>query len=129
MARCKNGTRRNKKTGNCEAKKTGTRKRCPNGSRFDKKTNGCTKATTRTKGKKSTEKLTSEQFDQIVDYYRFKQSDPKKYAEIVKLKPKILKLKYDENYISSFTGEKTKNIYDMVHAKVGEWSKYGDPIV
>jgi hypothetical protein len=39
--RCPNGTRRNKKIGNCE-KKT-AKKRCPNGSRRNKKTRECDK--------------------------------------------------------------------------------------
>jgi len=38
--RCPNGTRRNKKTGICEAKKK-TENRCPNGTRRNKKTGIC----------------------------------------------------------------------------------------
>jgi hypothetical protein len=40
--RCPNGTRRNKKTGNCE-KKNATQKRCPKGTRKNKKTGLCKK--------------------------------------------------------------------------------------
>ena len=39
--RCPSGTRRNKKTGNCEKKSAQTRKRCPNGTRRNKKTGNC----------------------------------------------------------------------------------------
>jgi hypothetical protein len=43
--RCPNGSRKNKKTGNCEPKPTHTHihtpKRCPNGSRKNKKTGNC----------------------------------------------------------------------------------------
>jgi hypothetical protein len=38
MKRCENGTRRNKKTGNCEKK---VKKRCENGTRRNKKTGNC----------------------------------------------------------------------------------------
>lgn len=52
MPRCPNGTRKNKKTGECEPKKIAskpesnqekTRKRCPKGTRKDKKTSECKK--------------------------------------------------------------------------------------
>ena len=39
--RCPNGTRRNKKSGNCEKKTAHTRKRCPNGTRKNKKSGKC----------------------------------------------------------------------------------------
>ena len=42
MKRCHTGTRRNKKTGDCE-KNTSVKKRCPNGTRKNKKTNICEK--------------------------------------------------------------------------------------
>ena len=41
VKRCPNGTRKNKKTGECEKK--GNKKRCPNGTRKNKKTGECVK--------------------------------------------------------------------------------------
>ena len=43
--RCPNGSRKNKKTNQCEKKRPSNRKRCPNGSRKNKKTNQCEKKT------------------------------------------------------------------------------------
>ena len=47
--RCPKGTRRNKKTGNCEKKTTTTNnsKRCPKGTRRNKKTGNCEKTVTK----------------------------------------------------------------------------------
>lgn len=47
MARCKKGTRKNKKTGNCDSvsKNAKKRSRCANGTRKNKKTGECTKHT------------------------------------------------------------------------------------
>ena len=39
--RCPNGTYRNKKTGNCESKSRTIKKRCPNGTYRNKKTGNC----------------------------------------------------------------------------------------
>ena len=39
--RCPNGTRRSKKSGNCEKKSMQSRKRCPNGTRRNKKSGNC----------------------------------------------------------------------------------------
>ena len=41
MARCKNGTRKNKKSGVCQSKRSGSKKRCPKGSRMNKKAGEC----------------------------------------------------------------------------------------
>lgn len=52
--RCPNGSRRNKKSGNCEktSEKTKTsKKRCPNGSRRNKKSGNCIKKNNETKSK------------------------------------------------------------------------------
>ena len=40
-ARCPNGTRKNKKTGQCQNKSAKARKRCPNGTRKNKKSGKC----------------------------------------------------------------------------------------
>jgi hypothetical protein len=58
MTRCPNGSRRNKKTGNCESSKT-KKNRCPNGTRRNKKTGNCESKTNtkkNTKKNKSVEK-------------------------------------------------------------------------
>ena len=47
MKRCPNGTRRNKKTGECESQAAVQKKRCPNGSRRNSKTGECEKTKTK----------------------------------------------------------------------------------
>lgn len=46
-SKCPDGTRKNKKTGNCEGKSTNERKNCPKGTRRNKKTGNCEKMDTK----------------------------------------------------------------------------------
>jgi hypothetical protein len=119
MPRCPKGTRRNKKSGNCEPKKASTR--CPKGTRRNKKTGDCE----RQRGKKGNTLISTENLDDIIDSV---QLNPEKRLELEAMKPQLKNMKYDPSYISCFTGKKTRDLIHMIETKIQCWAKYGDDI-
>lgn len=85
--RCPKGSRRNKKTGNCEKKKLSTKKRCPKGSRRNKKTGLCdSTATVAASVKRSSDKQRNAAFHDISE----KITSGYQYAPISREKGKTL---------------------------------------
>lgn len=124
MPRCPKGTRRNKKSGNCEPKKTSTR--CPKGTRRNKKTGDCEEKTSSgPKGKKGNTLITTDNLDDIIESV---QLNPEKRLKIEAMKPRLKTMKYDPSYISCFTGKKTRDLIHMIETKVQCWAKFGDDI-
>lgn len=122
MPRCPKGTRRNKKSGNCEPKKTSTK-----GTRQNKKTGDYEENTSSvSKGKKRNTLITTEDLDNIIDSAVQLSSD--KRSELEAMKPRLRIMKYDPNYISCFTGNKTRDLINMIETKIQCWAKYGDDI-
>jgi hypothetical protein len=117
MPRCPKGTRRNKKSGNCETKKPSTR--CPKGTRRNKQTGDCE----RQRGKKGNTLISAENLDDIIEENVL---DPQQRVEIEAMKPQLKNMKYDPSYKCCFTGRKTKDLIDMIKSKVQCWVKYGD---
>ena len=118
MSRCPNGTRRNKKSGNCEPKRvTSSRQRHAVIQRH---------AVRKTRSASAPKKSISKQsLDDIIDSMDL---DPTKRAELEEMKPALKRMKYSKSYKSCFTGKSTRNIEDMISAKIQCWAKYGDDI-
>ena len=117
MHRCPNGTRRSKKTGNCESKSS-RKTRCSNGTRRSKKTGNC-------ESKSSKKTISNESLDFIIGSMNLSAD---KVAELNKMRPMLKKIKYTKAYKSCFTGKSTRDIDDMIATKIQCWAKYGDDI-
>jgi hypothetical protein len=102
MPRCKNGTRRNKKTGNCEKKSSVGTKRVysPIKSAFPQ--------------------LTSSDIENILKEYNITNTSDKRM-----LTKKLKKMKYNPNYESCWDGKPGRNLYEQATEKVSCWNKYG----
>jgi len=114
MPRCKNGTRRNKKSGNCEPKRASTR--CPKSTRRNKKTYIC-----------ETVRITDTKLNEIINNLKPNMTD-EKIMQLERMRPTLKKIKYSKSYKSCFTGKATRDIIDMIETKIACWSKYGDDI-
>ena len=101
--RCKKGTRKNKKTGNCEPKKD--RKRCKNGTRKNKRSGRC---------ESRKYQLTSEQIEELIDYGELSEKQKKL------LRKKLPKLGYDEDYEYHYSDNKhgANNLFSQAKDKV-----------
>jgi len=99
MPRCKNGTRRNKKTGNCDPKPNPGSKRCKNGTRRNKKTGACIKRTTKRSLNRSTKQthLTPDQINHLMDLAK-EYDDELKDEETDFIKYKLQHLSFDHDY-------------------------------
>lgn len=104
MPRCPNGTRRSKKTGNCEPKgsRSKTAKRSPVASR---------------------KTISDKELDEIIQSIPL---DEPKRAQLESMRPKLKQMKFSKSYKSCFTGNPTKNLEAMIQDKIFCWSKYGD---
>ena len=122
--RCKNGTRKSKKTGNCETKRSSTSaRRCKKGTRRNKKTTFCE---TYTKSSKSSTKatkthLSEKEVDEIIsENYHY---DKKTTAEIkILVKMELSNLTFDKQYKSCF-GNRHKNLYQQAIGKIAMFQK------
>lgn len=112
MSRCPNGTRRNKKTGNCEPK--GTNHRCPRGTCRNKKTGNCVQS-----------KISDAELTKIFNSMVLR---PEERKELEQMRPIFRNMRYKKSYKSCFTGESTRDIYDMISTKISCWVKYDDDI-
>ena len=104
MPRCPKGTRRNKKSGNCESKGSTRSSRSPVVSK---------------------KPISDSALDDIIDSMNI---DSEKRAELEKMKPALKKMKYSKSYKSCFTGKSTRDVEDMIATKIQCWAKYGDNI-
>jgi hypothetical protein len=118
--KCRNGTRRNKKTGGSKK-----RKRCPNGTRKDKKTGRCVKKNSTARSSSPSlsprsSRLSDAEIESII-----RNTCGKKYDEYEHiLRPQLATLRYDREYRSCF-GEKLVTLYDQAVDRVECWRKYG----
>lgn len=104
--RCPKGTRRNKKTGNCEEKReklnvNSTKKRCPNGTRRNNKTGNCEsrmkpmspKVKVSNKVEKLRQELVECEEQRNAAYHKFNSTQSgKEYKIFIKLRNKCMKL-------------------------------------
>lgn len=107
--RCQKGTRRNKKTGNCEKS---TKKRCPNGSRRNKTTGNC---------ESKSSKLTASDIKSILSDSGVHAAEDKRM-----ITAKLRQITYDPSYESCWDGKPQRDLYAQALAKVQCWAKYGD---
>jgi hypothetical protein len=130
MPRCPNGSRRNKKTGECvsTAKKSSPvkspspvtkKRRCPNGTRRNKSTGECVGKNGKTSRLEHT-LISKHYFDKFMPNL-----SPEKQKYLVDNMHKLQRMQYDPKYISCFTGKKTKNQFAMIDDKIYCWNKYG----
>jgi hypothetical protein len=111
--RCQPGTRRNKKTGNCEKKVSSTKKRCPNGTRRNKTTGNCESS--------KSSKLTASDIKSILSDSGVHAAEDKRM-----ITAKLKQMTYDPNYESCWDGKPQRDLYTQALAKVQCWGKYGD---
>lgn len=69
-----------------------------------------------------------ENLDSALECIRKVDSIIKQKIEYNMLKTKLMNLRYNETYISPFTGKKTKDIYDMAIDKLSAYINYGNDI-
>jgi hypothetical protein len=121
-SRCPNGTRRNKTSQLCEAKRNKSysfrRKPCPKGTRRHKKTGECYSG--KVKAEKAGTKLTQSEIETIMDEFTFSND-----SERTKIRAKLNKLKYEPKYISCFTGKSLLTAWEQARDKVACYTKYG----
>lgn len=153
MPRCPNGTRRNKKTGECE-KHTGNKKtsasakrpspqpvksrqkRCPNGTRRNKKSGECEKKLparlanikmpTEPRAmspKLNARHLSNAEIDELMEINMDDYDDDDYDKEDIRRRLK--NLTFDPKYVSCF-GEKHKDLFSQANAKLECWNKYSD---
>ena len=124
MPRCPNGTRRNKKSGNCEPKRTtASRQRHAVLQRHAVIQRHAVRKTRSASAPKKS--ISKQSLDDIIDSMDL---DPTKRAELEEMKPALKRMKYSKSYKSCFTGKSTRNIEDMISAKIQCWAKHGDDI-
>lgn len=130
MPRCPNGSRKNRKTGECESTSKSSRcpegrcrksvskskKRCPNGTRRNPKTGVC-----ESQSRKS--KLSDSQIEEIINDHNSFSPEEK-----VEVRLQLKKLTPEKEYVSCF-GERPKDLFSQAIAKSQCWAKYRDPIV
>jgi len=121
LQRCPKGTRRNKKTGLCEA--SSPKKRCPKGTRRNKTTGVCEKNGSLSSD--SNHKLTASDIKSILSESGIPVDN---VADKRMITAKLRTLKYDPNYESCWDGKPQRDLYAQALAKVQCWSKYGDRI-
>ena len=102
MPRCPNGSRRNKKTGNCE-------KKIP-------------KSVTQKK-KISFPPLTVSDIETILNEFNIEDANDKHM-----ITKKLKKMKYDPTYQSCWDGKPGRDLYSQAREKVSCWAKYGDKL-
>jgi hypothetical protein len=101
--------------------------RCPNGTRRNKRTGECERYTRKSKTRKSPAQrstLTDAELDEIISQFNFSAD---KMAELAKLRPRMKRMRYSKKYVSCF-GEKPKNLHAMMFNKIACWGKYGEDI-
>jgi hypothetical protein len=116
MPRCKKGTRKNKKTGECEPYDKNAQKRntCKKGTRRNKQTGEC-------------EELYISEADLNEIIHSFDISEDKR-RELEELKPYLRKIKYNRRYKSCFTNKPAVHIYELIQSKIACHLKYDDDI-
>ena len=116
LPRCKNGTRRNKKTKQCEPSHTKTKKTT--------NTNTKTKTKTKRTANNDSQYISQHELEQILREINLSP------AEMEEIKSSIERLKhtrFTKRYKSCFTGNPTRDAEDMVRTKLQCWTKYRDP--
>ena len=76
-------------------------------------------------------KLTEKEVDDLLEEmenWSFNIEDQDIEDEYTNIKTRLLNLTYNESYISSFTFEKTENIYNMARDKLLAYLRYGDEL-
>jgi hypothetical protein len=136
--RCPNGTRKNKKTGNCEKK---TKKRCPNGTRKNKKTGNCEKKLIYQKNILKKSKI-SQKSNTMSEYESLNKSDQEYIKNFIlenygndsrkqEALDAVPKLYYDPEYESVFDGNLFTGPYKERYQamdKIQAFFKYSDDL-
>ena len=133
--RCPNGTRKNKKTGNCE-KKSSIKKRCPNGSRRNNKTGNCEKLNYKNKSlsnKKKSSKMSERKYlsKEDQEYIReFIKEDYGNDRRVQKALNSVSHIYFDPEYRSQFDNQlftgKYKERYQAMDRIQGFFKFSGD---
>ena len=96
--------------------------RCPKGTRRNKRSGECERYTRKSKTQRST--LTDAELDEIISEFNF---SPDKLSELAKLRPRMKRMRYSKKYVSCY-GEKPQNLHALMFAKISCWAKYGEDI-
>jgi hypothetical protein len=116
--RCKKGTRRNKKTGLCEQKKSPVKKR-----NTLKQSSSPKLSLAKLSSPKKEETLSEKEVDQIID--EFKETLERKNIDQDIMKRELMKLTYNKNYRTQFSDEPADNLWWMAHGMVEQFLKEG----
>jgi hypothetical protein len=112
--RCPKGTRRNKKTGLCQQKKSPAKKR-----NTLKQSSSSKLSSSKLSLAKQEETLSEKEVDQILD--EFKQVLEKKNIDQDIMKRELMKLTYNENYRTQFMDEPADNLWWMAYNMVEQF--------
>jgi len=111
--RCKKGTRRNKKTGLCEQKKTPTKKR----------NTLKQSSSSRLSSSKKEETLSEKEVNDLID--EFKEALERKNIDKDIVKRELMKLTYNKNYRTQFSDGPADNLWWMAHGMIEQFLKEG----
>jgi len=77
----------------------------------------------------TSKKLTEKEVKEILESSNFIEEEyleeDDDYKEYQKVKRQLMNLTYDPKYKSAFTGEPTRNLYEMASDKIAAYTKYG----
>ncbi len=104
MPRCPNGTQKNRKTGICEKS---------------------SKKSPKTISMRPKNTISKEDLDQIIHNNIISETRMKELSVYI---PKLKRMRYNKKYISCFTDQPTRDLYNMIETKIQCWAKYDDPI-
>jgi hypothetical protein len=121
--RCPKGTRRNKKTGLCQQKKSPAKKRNTLKQSSSSKLSSSKLSLAKLPSPKQEETLSEKEVDQILD--EFKQVLEKKNIDQDIMKRELMKLTYNENYRTQFMDEPADNLWWMAYNMVEQFLREG----
>jgi hypothetical protein len=116
--RCPKGTRRNKKTGLCQQKKSPAKKR-----NTLKQSSSPKISLAKLPSPKKEETLSEKEVDQILA--EFKETLEKKNIDQDIMKRELMKLTYNENYRTQYSDDPADNLWWMAHGMVEQFLREG----